>query len=60
MAPCLYIKHLLNVVLCICPGPEFTLVQKADKTVLQINHHPLNSTIAFPNTYPLDSDLSGG
>ena len=23
-------------------------------------HYPLDCTIGFPNTYPLDSDLSGG
>ena len=26
----------------------------------QINLYPLDSAIGFPNTYPLDSDLSGG
>ena len=25
-----------------------------------INLYPMDSAIGFPNTYPLDSDLSGG
>ena len=24
------------------------------------SHYPVDNTIGFPNTYPLDSDLSGG
>ena len=31
------------------------VVQKVDT-----NLYPVDSTIGFPNTYPLDSDLSGG
>ena len=34
------------------------VVQKMDTVILRINLHPLNSAIGFPNTYPLDSDLS--
>ena len=34
------------------------VVQKMDRVILRINLHPLNSAIGFPNTYPLDSDLS--
>jgi len=26
----------------------------------QINLYPVDNAIGFPNTYPLDSDLSGG
>ena len=36
-----------------------TVVQKVDSTIHRINHHPPDSTIGFPNTYTLDSDLSG-
>ena len=36
------------------------VVQKVDNAIHWINHYPLNSTIGFPNTYPLDRDLSGG
>ena len=25
-----------------------------------MNHYPVDSTIGFPNIYPLDSDLFGG
>ena len=30
------------------------------KRRIAINLYPLDSTIGFPNIYPLDSDLSGG
>ena len=36
------------------------VVQKVDSAFHRINHYPLNSAISFRNTYPLDSDLSGG
>ena len=36
------------------------VVQKVDKAIHWINLYPLDSTIGFPNTYPLVSDLSGG
>ena len=36
------------------------VVQKMDKAIHWINLYPLNSAIGFRNTYPLDSDLSGG
>ena len=36
------------------------VVQKMDNAILRINHYPLDIAIGFPNTYPLDSDLSGG
>ena len=36
------------------------VVQKMDKAIHRINLYPLNSAIGFPDTYPLDSDLSGG
>ena len=38
------------------PAPVF---QKVDKGIHRINLYPTDSTIAFPNTYPVDSDLSG-
>ena len=35
--------------------------QKLDNAILHcINHHPADTAIGFPNTHPLDSDLSGG
>ena len=36
------------------------VVQTLDSTIHRINHYPVDSVIGFPNTYPLDSDLSGG
>ena len=36
------------------------VVQKMDNAIHRTNHYPLYSAIGFPNTYPLDSDLSGG
>ena len=31
-----------------------------DSAFHRINHYPLGSAIGFPNTYPLESDLSSG
>ena len=36
------------------------VVQKVDSTIHRINLYSLDSAIGFPNTYPLDGDLSGG
>ena len=36
------------------------VVQKVDSTIHWINLYSLDSAIGFPNTYPLDGDLSGG
>ena len=36
------------------------VVQKADNAIHWINHDPVDSAIGFPNTYSLDSYLSGG
>ena len=33
---------------------------KVDNAIHRINHYPVNSVVFFVNTYPLDSDLSGG
>ena len=52
------------------PGDERTValrfvsqapvVQTLDSAIHRINHYPVDSVIDFRNTYPLDSDLSGG
>ena len=34
--------------------------KKVDSGIHRINLYPVDNTIGFPNTYPLDSDLSGG
>ena len=39
---------------------QASVVQKVGNTIHGINHYPLDSAICFPNTYQLDSDLSGG
>ena len=36
------------------------VVQTLDSAIHRINHYPADSVIDFRNTYPLDSDLSGG
>ena len=36
------------------------VVQKVDSAIHRINLYSLDSAIGFPNTYPLDGDLSGG
>ena len=36
------------------------VVQTLDSAIHRINHYPVDSVIDFPNTYPLDSDLSAG
>ena len=33
---------------------------KKDSTIHLINHNPEDSAIGFPNTYPLDGDISDG
>ena len=38
---------------------QASVAQKADNAIHWINLYPLDSAIAFPNTYALDSDLSG-
>ena len=36
------------------------VVQTLDSTIHPIKIYPVDNAIGFPNTYPLDSDLSGG
>ena len=36
------------------------VVQRMDNAIHRINHYPTDSVVCFVNTYPLDSDLSGG
>ena len=35
-------------------------VQKLENTIHRITLYPVDNAIGFPDTYPLDSDLSGG
>ena len=39
---------------------EAPVVQKVESAIHRINLYPMDSAIGFPNTYPLESDLSGG
>ena len=39
---------------------QATIVRKADSAIHRINHYPADSVVCFVDTYPLDSDLSGG
>ena len=36
------------------------VVRKVDNAIHRINHYPVDSGVCFVNTYPLNSDLSGG
>ena len=39
---------------------QASVVQRLDISAIhRINLNPVDSAISFPNTYPLDSDLSG-
>ena len=42
------------------PVLQAPVVQKVDSAINRINLYPMDGVIAFPNTYPLDNDLSGG
>ena len=41
-------------------GHQARVVQKVDSAIRWINLSPVVNAIGFPNTYLLDSDLSGG
>ena len=36
------------------------VVQTMDSAIHRIKIYPVDNAIGFPNTYPLESDLSGG
>ena len=44
---------------CNVPG-QAPVVRRVDNAIHRINHYPADSVVCFVNTYPLDSDLSGG
>ena len=44
----------------VAPINLVSVVQKAENAIHQLNLHPLDNATGFPNTYPLNSDLSGG
>ena len=51
-----------DIVLHISKGEKALapVVQTSDSAIHRINHYPADSVIDLRNTYPLDSDLSGG
>ena len=51
--------NLIIVLLCILIFLA-PVVQRLDNAIHRINHYPADSVVCFANTYPLDSDLSGG
>ena len=59
------VREVENLVIAI-PRVKFLstdqvpVVQKLDSAIHWINLYPEDNAIDFPNTYPLDSDLSGG
>ena len=36
------------------------VARKVNNSIHRINHYPVDSGVCFVNTYPLDSDFSGG
>ena len=42
------------------PNHLALVVQKVDNAIHRINYYPADSVVCFVNTYPQDSDLSGG
>ena len=39
---------------------QASVVQTLDSAIHRIKIYPVGNAIGFPNTYPLDGDLSGG
>ena len=50
-------SQIRKLVLVVVLAP---VVQRLDNAIQRINHYPADSVVCFVNTYPLDSDLSGG
>ena len=58
----LLITAITNLSGFVCQAPKVLapVVQRLDNAIHWINHYPADSVVCFVNTYPLDSDLSGG
>ena len=54
------LKMKMLLPLCNQTVNQASVVQTLDSAIHRINHYPADSLISFPNTYLLDSDLSGG
>ena len=57
MVLCSWLRHFTPTVPLSTQGP---VVQRLDNAVHWINYYPAGSVVCFVNTYPLDSDSSGG
>ena len=53
------ISFLFHMIFYPC-AHQAPVVQRLDNAIYRINHYPTDSVVCFVNTYPLDSDLSGG
>ena len=53
----IFSRQMEAIVFIILQAP---VVQRLDNAIYRINHYPADSVVCFVNTYPLDSDLSGG
>ena len=45
---------------CVDANLQAPVIQKVGSAIQRINQYPVDNAISFHNTYPLDSDLSGG
>ena len=54
------VEFFLLTSLCAEPHDLALVVQRLDSGIHRINLYAVDSAISFPNTYPLDGDLSGG
>ena len=52
-----WLRHFTPTVPLSTQGP---VVQRLDNAVHWMNSYPVDSVVCFVDTYPLDSDLSGG
>ena len=52
-----FVSTYITVIL---PGFQGPVAQTLDSALHRINHYPADGVIDFRNTFPLDSDLSGG
>ena len=56
----LSMKQLLSTAVLRKVVLQAPAVQRLDNAIHRINHYQLDSVVCFVNTYPLDSDFSGG
>ena len=54
----IFVTHSFSCLICLIKVA--LVVQRVDSPIHPINHYPADNGKYFVNTYPLDSDLSGG